>query len=188
MMAVIRGSKSLSAFVWSVIGLYRESWDSGASMLLFDRPVRPKGGIYQLNSGTFILGFDWLLETGTNGQLHTESLTHSNTSTMLCIHLYTSYSLFCRTAAFHRLSHWRTQLLLISWVTGRSRWASALGGTAVDFVEKKKKKRRRAWACNSPHICASSLTNSPHPALHHRPQRPVLDCSVLKGLCCIELM
>lgn len=49
MMAVIRSSRSLSAFVWSVIGLYRESWDSGATMLLFGRPVRPKGGIYQLN-------------------------------------------------------------------------------------------------------------------------------------------
>lgn len=34
------------------------------------------------------------------------------------------------------VSHWRPQLLLISQVTRHSRWASALGGTAADVVEK----------------------------------------------------
>lgn len=32
-------------------------------------------------------------------------------------------------------SHRRAQLLLISWVTRRTRWASALGGTATDVLE-----------------------------------------------------
>lgn len=32
------------------------------------------------------------------------------------------------------VSHRRPQLLLISWVTRHSRWASALGGTAADVV------------------------------------------------------
>lgn len=32
-------------------------------------------------------------------------------------------------------SHQRAQLLLISWVTRSSRWASALGGSAVDMLE-----------------------------------------------------
>ncbi|MEQ2234604.1 hypothetical protein ILYODFUR_033211 [Ilyodon furcidens] len=68
---------------------------------------------------------------------------------------------FCGFNILVGVSH---QLLLISRVTRRSRWASGQGGTAVDTAEVE-----GARVCNSQHICASSP-----PALSAR--RPFSPC------------
>lgn len=65
------------------------------------------------------------------------------------------------------VSHRRPQLLLISWVTRHSRWASALGGTAADVMVEEE----GAQARNSQHICAPSPLSSTSP--------PVLYCVTL---------
>lgn len=65
------------------------------------------------------------------------------------------------------VSHRRPQLLLISWVTRHSRWASALGGSR-----------------NSQHILCplSSILNIPsRPVLRHPPQRLRLDSLSYSG-------
>lgn len=88
------------------------------------------------------------------------------------------------------VSHPQPQLLLISWVTLHSRWASLLGGTTVDVFRDWGSGGVGVWGAgvggwwwmsrNSQHICAplppppSIPIMRSRPVLRHLPQRPAL--------------
>lgn len=111
--------------------------------------------------------------TGTNGHVAactcnaTHVQTHAHVS--ICTYVYIHTPLRCTySGLFHSLciplaiSHRKPQLLLISWVTRLSRWASALGGTAVEQKRVGRDGGLRLKSCNtnSPNICAPCLRAS----------------------------
>lgn len=108
----------------------------------------PVGASINQAPGLFLLWFDWLLMTGTNGHVavctHVIQYPQKDACTEYHTHIVEIHTPLRHTYSgpFHSLniplavSHRRPQLLLISSVTRHSSWASALGGTAGDVVEK----------------------------------------------------
>lgn len=181
----------LCVFALTLMGSKKEGYRDVSQVPRCSHPAHfcsPTGGIHQQSSRAFSCQI-WLIAlmdvAACTHVLHYPQMAASTQHAGY--HIYDLHILEIHTplrhtysGPFHSLniplaiSHWRPQLLLISWVTRHSRWSSALGGTAADVLEKEVFGVWGwwGWSHNSEHICAplSSILNIPsRPVLRHPP-------------------